>query len=399
MASIEHRRNTRSGDSWRVKYRLDGRQRVVTFDTQARAEAWRDLVNTYGPERALALLDIDAGGARPGKVRSVREQVLAHVEQLTGITSGTRATYTRMADYAFGRLAGMPLPTVTAADTAAWLNDMTAEGLSGKTQRNRHGLLYGAFDSAVRDGLIADNPCRRQRIATTHRDDSEKVFLTPEEFAAIASHLSGQGRALVVFLVGTGVRFGEATALRVGDVDVAAGVARVQRAWKHTGKAARELGTTKTRRSRRTVRFGTAVADEIRPLLEGRRPSDLLFTNRNGRQVGHASFWSHVWAPAVRRAAGDELGRRRVGGRLVECTVVEGPGPRPRIHDLRHTFASWAIQAGVPLPVIQRQLGHESIKTTVDVYGHLSVSDFDAVAASSDRNLAVLGDVRGQILP
>ena len=51
------------------------------------------------------------------------------------------------------------------------------------------------------------------------------------------------------------------------------------------------------------------------------------------------------------------------------------------------------------MPVIQRQLGHESIKTTVDVYGHLSVSDFDAVAASSDRNLAVLGDVRGQILP
>ena len=75
----------------------------------------------------------------------------------------------------------MPLPTVTTADTAAWLNDMTAEGLSGKTQRNRHGLLYGAFDSAVRDGLIPDNPCRRQRIATTHRDDSEKVFLTPEE--------------------------------------------------------------------------------------------------------------------------------------------------------------------------------------------------------------------------
>ena len=51
------------------------------------------------------------------------------------------------------------------------------------------------------------------------------------------------------------------------------------------------------------------------------------------------------------------------------------------------------------MPVIQRQLGHESIKTTVDVYGHLSTSDFDAVAASSDRNLAVLGDVRGQILP
>ncbi|WP_332108264.1 tyrosine-type recombinase/integrase [Mycobacterium branderi] len=48
--------------------------------------------------------------------------------------------------------------------------------------------------------------------------------------------------------------------------------------------------------------------------------------------------------------------------------------PRPRIHDLRHTCASWMITAGVPLPVIQRHLGHESIKTTIDLYGHLDRS-------------------------
>ena len=51
--------------------------------------------------------------------------------------------------------------------------------------------------------------------------------------------------------------------------------------------------------------------------------------------------------------------------------------PTPRVHDLRHTFASWHIQAGTPLPVIQRQLGHESITTTVDTYGHLARADFD----------------------
>lgn len=49
----------------------------------------------------------------------------------------------------------------------------------------------------------------------------------------------------------------------------------------------------------------------------------------------------------------------------------KGLTKRPRPHDLRHTNASWLIQAGVPLPVIQRHLGHESIQTTVDRYGHL----------------------------
>ncbi|WP_267288707.1 tyrosine-type recombinase/integrase [Mycobacterium hackensackense] len=42
---------------------------------------------------------------------------------------------------------------------------------------------------------------------------------------------------------------------------------------------------------------------------------------------------------------------------------------KPRVHDLRHTAASWWIQAGIPLPVIQRQRGHESIITTVNTYG------------------------------
>lgn len=53
----------------------------------------------------------------------------------------------------------------------------------------------------------------------------------------------------------------------------------------------------------------------------------------------------------------------------------------PRPHDLRHTCASWMIQAGVPLPVIQQHLGHESITTTVDRYGHLDRSS--GVAAAS----------------
>lgn len=97
----------------------------------------------------------------------------------------------------------------------------------------------------------------------------------------------------------------------------------------------------------------------------------------------------------MRRFARDEIGRRpEVGRGSEEVTITVGPGKRPRIHDLRHTFASWAIRASVPLPVLQRQLGHESIQTTVDRYGHLAASDFDSLATLTD---AALGSPLGAI--
>lgn len=60
---------------------------------------------------------------------------------------------------------------------------------------------------------------------------------------------------------------------------------------------------------------------------------------------------------------------------------------RPRIHDLRHTHVSWLIAAGVPLPAIQRRLGHESITTTIDRYGHLAPELHQAAADAADRAL------------
>ena len=57
-----------------------------------------------------------------------------------------------------------------------------------------------------------------------------------------------------------------------------------------------------------------------------------------------------------------------------------GLAKKPRVHDLRHTNASWLIQAGVPLTVVQRHLGHESIQPTSDRYGHLDRKSSRVVA-------------------
>ena len=95
----------------------------------------------------------------------------------------------------------------------------------------------------------------------------------------------------------------------------------------------------------------------------------------------HQTFHGDVWTPAVRTFAGDT--RRTVQGARGRPRIAwddDGPGKRPRIHDLRHTFASWAIAAGHSLTAIQRTMGHETITTTSDTYGHLFRADRDAFA-------------------
>lgn len=86
------------------------------------------------------------------------------------------------------------------------------------------------------------------------------------------------------------------------------------------------------------------------------------------------SFGPNVWRPAVDRAK------------------TKGLTKSPRIHDLRDTCASWLIGAGRPLPAVQAHLGHESIQTTSDVYGHLDRSSGRDNAAAIGALLATLDD-------
>jgi integrase len=132
---------------------------------------------------------------------------------------------------------------------------------------------------------------------------------------------------------------------------------RINKAWKRTpggDEGQYEIGQPKTRRSIRTI---DVPADTLAKLnLSG----EWVFTNSGrgwrggpGDPVRAQNFHSNAWVPALAKA--EEKGLTK----------------RPRVHDLRHTNASWLIQAGVPLTVIQRHLGHESVQTTSDRYGHL----------------------------
>lgn len=220
------------------------------------------------------------------------------------------------------------------------------------------------------------------------------MFLTRAELALIIDALPPRSALLAEFLAGTGLRFGEATALLGADITLepapnadgapgagaragaagsagtggsaGRGVVAVSKAWKTDPDAAGRLviGSPKTQRGRRTVTLPAKLAYQLAEHLEQRQigPRDVIFPSVHGGRLSIQEL-HRAWGPAL-----DELGDQLRA--------------RPRIHDLRHAHASWLIAAGVPLTVIQRRLGHESIKTTSDRYGHLA-DDADALAAAA----------------
>ena len=114
------------------------------------------------------------------------------------------------------------------------------------------------------------------------------------------------------------------------------------------------------------------MAAVLERLTKGRKPEDLVFPDSQGRRLDQGTWYATRWQVAVKDARSRGLG----------CS--------PRFHDLRHTHAAWLISANVPLPVIQKRLGHKSIKITVDVYGGLLVQTHEVADLAIARALSGL---------
>jgi integrase len=264
-----------------------------------------------------------------------------------------------MARNHFGPLLDLPVTDISRSVVAAWVN---ASSAAPKTTSNAHGLLSSVMATCVREGWMPTNPCEGVRLPRIQHH--EMRFLDPDEFWLVASLLEPHYRPLAVFLAGTGARFGEATALRAADVDLSEPAVRIIRAWKRT-PTGWEIGPPKTRRSVRTVHLPPPLVVELAPILTGLHRDELVFRSRTGQRVWQSNFYD-AWRTAAKRSG------------------IEPP--LPRVHDLRHSHVALLIRQGVGLAVIQDRLGHESIQTTVNTYGHLE-SDLRVAAA---RAAAVL---------
>lgn len=355
MRAVEQ---TRSG-TYRVRFRYRGKQTSETFPGTAagkrRAATFAKWLDALGPQGALDQL---YAAEQAADVPTLDEVAADHIEHLTGVEDGTRLTYRRLWERTWGKHIGrLPANQVGNDDIRRAVNALAAR-YSHKSLKNQHGLLSAVLGRAVEQGYLTTNPARRVRLPRGREAERvEMTCLSPEQYAEMEARIHDHYQPLVRFLAGTGCRWGEAVALTVGDV--ALPNVRIRRALKWSPNGERTVGATKTRRSNRTIALPPQLQDDLRALSDGKPRDALVFTAPRGGPVQHRTFWSDIWLPAV--------------------ADME---PRPRIHDLRHSHASWLLARGVPIHVVQARLGHESIKTTVDTYGHL-LPDAQVAAASA----------------
>lgn len=348
MASIRRRERKDGSVYWAVLYKYQGKQTSSSFGDRQEAVDFQSLANRTSPEKAR---EVWAARLRPQRVVTVEQWVNEHIDHLSGVQANTIGQYRAyLANDIAPVLGFIPLTELTDRDVARWIQDM--EGSAG-TIRNKQRFLSSALSTAVKAGHITSNPAAGARLPRSER--REMTFLTKEEFGILHDSVTEYWKPLVQFLAISGARWGEATALRPGDVNREEGTVRISRAWKYTAGTGYTVGAPKSAKSVRTINLPQALLDRLD------YDHEWLFINRDRGPVRIHGFRPRVWEPAVERA---------------ELKIHK----RPRIHDLRHCCASWLIQSGTPLAVVQAHLGHESIETTVGTYGHLDRRSGQAAA-------------------
>ena len=220
---------------------------------------------------------------------------------------------------------------------------------------SRYGIVQSfrqALEAAVRWGLIGTNPAKLAgRNPQPKRDEVE--HFEPDEIERLAVELGPVYGPLVVVAAYTGLRPPEWSALEWRDVDRDAGVLTIVRAFSYG-----QVKAVKTKGSRRHVPLPARAAAALE-FVARRLDTRLVFPGSRGAHIDLRNWRKREWKPAL-EAAG--LPRER------------------RPYDLRHSYASWMLAAGVPAYDVARYMG-TSVRMLDLTYGHL-VRGSEAVAVS-----------------
>jgi integrase len=327
-------------------------------------------IRVYGRTRAevrtklrAASDRVDAGAPPRDSTRTVGDW-LAHWRVTTLAASprkeSTRQTYDCLSRHHLepAPFGAITLDKLRPTDIEALILALRERELSDATIGSVYNVLRCALDGAQRDGLLGRNPAAAvKRPPVRHR---EARHLSAAEVTAVLAAAEGhRHHPVLVLIAATGLRRGEALALRWSDVDLDAGALTVRGT---LGRVNGALGITepKTARSRRTVplsaplvallrKHGTAQKREKLAAANQWTDSGLVFTTRLGRPVQGASVLHLITSAAA-----------SVG--LAEVSV----------HTLRHSAAVAWLEAGVHLRAVADLLGHSSIRIAGDTYAHTS---------------------------
>lgn len=350
---------------WRGGYRTaDGKRRYRTFPHKRAAERWaqseeqkvvdgsrRDPITGRTTWAAWCEQWWPSRKLEPGAMRSQVSLRNNHVQPRWG---------------------EVPLRDIEHMAVQAWVNGLTP-GLSASSATQCYYMLSSSLKAAVRAGLLDSTPCYAVKLP--RRPPAPERYLTDDEVTAVFDQLDRHYRLLVEVLLEAGLRLGEAVALHTHRVNFDTGVLDVVEKWDQYAHVVRAYPKGKRRR---TVPLTARLEMLLRAQLAG-RPAERScgFEHENG-----SACRSPLVMVGPRGAVIDPHNFTNV--KFAEALELSGIG-HARPHDLRHTYASRLVTAGVSLARLQKLLGHESISTT-ERYAHLQDDGHDEIRAALARH-------------
>jgi integrase len=387
MASIKRR-----GNSYEVRWRAGrrGETQTCTFHDEKLAETAKDLAEARGhkisdTEVYAAILGFLTQPPVPETSESpyVKDLIEEFLQQKVDVKESTKKEYTRLLHGTWvtqdvGSVPALAGLRVTELDRDKHVNPWKAEISKVLAPASVH-KLWAVLAMALRTAVPRyryDNPFDRpagQRsngLPTIERFDA--YFLTPEEAEILVAACPPDVRDAVIVALGTGMRLSEIFRLQVGAVSLAGEQPTV-----------RVEKQVKSKKSYRTIGLPALVIQVFARRIAGEKRTDLVFTSATGKPVDTKNFRQRIWryvVSAAQRCPDHPPRMKKVGNgaelyslksmAVSTCDCPKRLHQRPRFHDLRHTYVAYLIAAGFDFLAIRDLLGHASIKTTFDIYGH-----------------------------
>ena len=336
--SIQHRPDRPA--PWRARYwYVDGRQRSKSFGRKVDAERWlrSELAKVDRGEWVDPELGSVPWADYSAKVLTGRVHLAARTIETDRVCHGRASPW----------IGDVPLSRLTPELLRQLMAELTAAGYAAETVSKTMRWVRLTLNQAVTDRRILSSPASGIRLPKPRRSDMR--LLDPFEVALLADALPDRYRSLPLVAAYSGLRWGELAGLKVAHIDMLRRRLTVRSALiEATGDVPR-LGAPKSAASERTISLPKTVIETFALQLQKYPPVDgVVWTTERGAFLRRGSF-GRIWRKAVSSSVGQPC----------------------RVHDLRHTHASWLIAAGEHPKAIQTRLGHSSIQVTMDRYGHL----------------------------
>jgi integrase len=367
---------TRRGKhSWRIKFEL-GRDHL-TGKRQTRYRTFRGTKKQAEVEGAKLVASLSNGTYVEGSKETVA-QFIERWLQDWAINNTSNRTFDHYAQvlrqHVAGRIGATLIQKLNAATLQTLYADLMRSGLKARTVLHVHRAVHRMLRHAAQWGVVHSNVA--SLVDAPSVTPTEIDILTPTEVKAVLTGLKGQPIYVIASVaLGTGMRRGELLGLRWQDVDLDAGLLRVERSLEQTKRSGMVFKAPKTRHGRRTITLPSSTIAELR--VHRRAQQERWLALGLGKLADDALVFAN-WD-----------GSPRSPNALTKAWTAALPdGLSATLHSLRHTHASTLIASGLDVLTISRRLGHGSPAITLAVYGHLFKTD-DRAAAIMEQSLAL----------